>query len=468
METVLAEEAAQLKGENEALREENRKLEGLKGENGELKGDKKSLKLRVKMHESWNHVPSEATGCAKDRRSFRREEERYRAMERSEDPDVAVPKRNPGHRPGKPGVSHRDKPGDNRKSLVAGMCPQCGRTDPGLLSKIPKLIREIVGPALVLTVFLYSITPGSCPDCGIRVLPHSGAIRGTPLGPNAGAAMYSHKAGKSSAIDAGISFGNIRRRKLSNGAISNCTRAIAADIKGEVVEIRSKSVVLEGGDGRPFRSPVRPPPEPPASRHDERDSPLARYGTVRTMSRQLPAVVQILEKSTMEPWSQTDGSRHRIGKKEVQALVHGTPHTTTVSIAENGRRGTLYRHAAGMAYRPMVHDGNKDNMRLRGRQPPELHQSGEEERRMREWTQEVHQTDWVRAIRNVEGVNVDLNEFGTPKHAAPGMLRDLYESAKEAAKEVTKRAGGAIRSACGIDRVFRDPETPGIRNCFAF
>ena len=136
------------------------------------------------------------------------------------------------------------------------------------------------------------------------------------------------------------------------------------------MEIRSKSVVLGGVYGRTFRSTVRPPPEPPANRCDKHDSLLARYGTVWTVSRPLPVMVQILEKSTMDPWSQTDESKHRIGKKEVQTLVHDTPHTTTVSIAEN-RRETLYRHAAGMAYRPMVHDGNTGNMKLRGWQPPE-------------------------------------------------------------------------------------------------
>ena len=92
----------------------------------------------------------------------------------------------------------------------------------------------------------------------------------------------------------------------------------------------------------------------------------------------------------MDPWSQTDESKHRIGKKEVQAFVHGTPHTTTVSIAENRRRGTLYRHAAGMACSPMVHDGNTGGMRFRWWQPQEIHQSGEEkERRMAEWVRKV-------------------------------------------------------------------------------
>ena len=64
----------------------------------------------------------------------------------------------------------------------------------------------------------------------------------------------------------------------------------------------------------------------------------------------------------------------------------------------------------------------------------------------------------MHVIRNVEGVNIDLNEFGTSEHVALNMLKDLYGSAKEVAKEVTKRAGDAIRSACDIDRVLRDPE----------
>ena len=147
-------------------------------------------------------------------------------------------------------------------------------------------------------------------------------------------------------------------------------------------------MVLESSDGRPFRSPVRPPPEQPANGYEECGSLPARYGTVRAMPRPLPVMVQILEKSNMDPRSQTDESGYRIGKEEV--LARDTPHTTTVSIAENGRRETPCRHAAGMAYRPMVHDGNKDNMRLRGWQPQEIRQSDEEkERRMAEWTREV-------------------------------------------------------------------------------
>ena len=124
--TVLAEEAAQLKVENEALREENRKLEELKGENEEMKGDKKSLKHRVKMHESWNHSSSEAIGYA-NRGSFRRKEEGCKAMERGEDPDVAVPKRNPGHQPGKPEC----RTTTSRATTESRLWPACARSVAG-------------------------------------------------------------------------------------------------------------------------------------------------------------------------------------------------------------------------------------------------------------------------------------------------------------------------------------------------
>ena len=180
------------------------------------------------------------------------------------------------------------------------MRTQCGRADLKRLSKMQELVREIVGLARVLPVFQYSITPGMCPDCGIRVLPHTGAIRGTSLGPKAGAIPYSHKSGKRSVTEAGDNFRDVRRRKLSNGAISNCMRDIAADIKGDVTGIRSKSTVLEGGDGGPFHPPFDPQPEPQANGYEEYGSLQARYGTVRTMSRPPPVMVQMLEKPTRD------------------------------------------------------------------------------------------------------------------------------------------------------------------------
>ena len=65
------------------------------------------------------------------------------------------------------------------------------------------------------------------------------------------------------------------------------------------------------------------------------------------------------------------------------------------------------------------------------------------------------QFGWVHAIRNAAGANIDLNGLGTPEHVAPGILRDLYGSAKEVAKETTKRAGGVMPVVSA--GFFRDP-----------
>ena len=189
-------------------------------------------------------------------------------------------------------ASHHGKPDDGRKSFVADMYTQCDRTDLRQLNKMENLILEIVGLARVLSVFLYSITPGMCPDCGVRVLPHAGGHPPKPrLARKAVATMHLYEAGKRSAIEAGNNFRNTHHGKFSNGATSNCMRAIAADIKGEMMWIRSKGVVLEDGDGKPFRSPISPPPEPPADGYEEYDSLPARYGTVWTMSRPLPIMM---------------------------------------------------------------------------------------------------------------------------------------------------------------------------------
>ena len=432
-------------------------VSALREENGRLAREKRELEQRVRMHESWNHAPSEATGYAKDRRRFRREEERHRAAQGREDPDGAAPGRSPGHQPGAPGVSHHDSPGRNRKKFAARMCPQCGRTDLKMLRTIQKLVRNLVEGIPGLVTFLYSIRPGRCPDCGIRVLPHTDAIPGTSFCERLRGTLYELKNEKNSVKGAGRLLGKLSGAVLSAGAISNCASAMAAHTGRDVMEIHSGTIVLGHGAGRPFLCPVRPPPEAPASRHGECDSLLARYGTVWTMSRPLPAMVLLLETSTMDPWSQADETGQRIAGKPVQVLVHETMRTTMISVAENKRRETLYRHASGLAFRPSLHDGYKGNMRLRWWQPPgrRLDTRDRTLRRLGLETEE-HQFDWIHPIRNMEEVAMGAG-LATPEHAALETFRGVYEAAKGAGAEVAERAGGELRSACEIDRVFRMP-----------
>ena len=258
-------------------------------------------------------------------------------MQRVEDPDTAAPVRSPGHQPGWPGVSHHDSPSRNRREFAARICPQCGRTDLKRLRAVQKLVRDLVEGILGLVTFLYSIRPGRCPDCGIRVLPHTDAIPGTSLGGRIRGILYELKNERNTVRGARRLLGKLSGAVLSVGAISNCSSATAANIDRSVMEIRSKAVILWHGAHRPFLCPVRPPPEAPSSRYDY-DSLLARHATVWTMSQSLPAMVQILETATMDPWSGTDEAGQKVGKTSVQVLVHETGRTAMISVAENRRR----------------------------------------------------------------------------------------------------------------------------------
>ena len=91
--------------------------------------------------------------------------------------------------------------------------------------------------------------------------------------------------------------------RISAGAVSNCTSAKVNHMKGSVLEIHSKTVILkhdddddDDDDAKLFYSPLCPPPERTKSIYDY-DAQIAWYGTVWTSFMPLPTMVQILEKS---------------------------------------------------------------------------------------------------------------------------------------------------------------------------
>ena len=146
--------------------------------------------------------------------------------------------------------------------------------------------------------------------------------------------------------------------RISAGAVSNCTSAKVNHMKGSVLEIHSKTVILkhddddddDDDDAKLFYSPLCPPLERPKSIYDY-DAQIARHGTVWTSFMPLPTMVQILEKSTMEPWYRTDESRQQIGKKKVQTLVYDTLNTTMIHVEKDKKRPALYRCSSGMVFR---------------------------------------------------------------------------------------------------------------------
>ena len=116
---MIIDEMVQLNEENHVLRETIKKME-----------------QRIRIHESWNHSPAEATEYARNRRQFRKDAKEHKAKEAQAPHDQM--QRKAGHQQGMPGVSHHDRPCDGKKEFVADMCRQCGRTDLVLDTPIQK------------------------------------------------------------------------------------------------------------------------------------------------------------------------------------------------------------------------------------------------------------------------------------------------------------------------------------------
>ena len=150
----------------------------LSEENHVLRGTIKKMEQRIRIHESWNHSPAEATEYARNQRQFRKDAKEHKAKEAQAPHDQV--QRKAGHQHGMPGISHHDRPPDGKKKFVADMCRQCGRTDlvPG--TPIQKMIRELTEGRMVF--LQYAITCGTCPDCKVTTYPHTDTIPGTSFG----------------------------------------------------------------------------------------------------------------------------------------------------------------------------------------------------------------------------------------------------------------------------------------------
>ena len=432
---VIIDEIEQLNVENRILRETIRKME-----------------QRIRIHESWNHSPAEATEYARNRRQFRKDAKEHKAKEAQVPHDQTRQKA--GHQQGVPGISHHDCPRDGSKEFVADMCRQCGRTDLIPHTPIQKMTRELAEGRMVF--LQYAITCGTCPDCKVITYPHTDTVPGTSFGKKLMAMVTSYKNESVSVKGVTRLIRDMLGVHLSTGAVSNCTGAQVNYLKCKTLEIHSKTVILNHNDTRPFHSPLCPPPEMPKSIYDY-DAQIAQHSTVWTSFMPLPTMVNILEKSTMEPWYRTDESRQQIGKKVVQTLVYDTPNTTMIHVEKDKKRPTLYKCSSGLACRPVVHDGYAGNRKLRYYRPPGSPPDKANDRlRKAAIKYEIHQRCFVHVLRNVEDVAM-RNGVGSIEQSAHEVLLDLYESAKNAASIVRWMVGGDLTSACQIDLVSKTP-----------
>ena len=434
---VIIDEMAQLSEENIVLREIIKKME-----------------QRIKIHESWNHSPAEATEYARNRRQFRKDVKEHKAKEAQAPHDQV--QRKAGRQHGMPGISHHDRPLDGKKEFAADMCRQCGRTDlvPG--TPIQKMVRELTEGRMMF--LQYAITCGTCPDCKVVTYPHTDTIPGTSFGRKLMATLTSCNNESVSVKGIVRLIRDMFGARISAGAVSNCTSAKVNHMKGSVLEIHSKTVILkhDDDDAKLFYSPLCPPLERPESIYDY-DAQIARHGTVWTSFMPLPTMVKILEKSTTEPWYRTDESKQQIGKKKVQTLVYDTLNTTMIHVEKDKKRPALYRCSSGMVFRPTTHDGYTGNRKLRYYRPPDsLPDKANDRLRKAAVKSEIHQRCFVHVLRNVEDVAMKKG-IGSPEQAAHEVLLDLYKSAKNAASIVRWLTGGDLKSACQIDLVSQMP-----------
>ena len=98
------------------------------------------MEQRIRIHESWNHSPAEATEYARNRRQFRKDAKAQGKGGAGHARSWKM-QRKAGHQQGMPGVSHHVN--CDGKEFVADMCRQCGRTDLVLDTSIQKMTREL-------------------------------------------------------------------------------------------------------------------------------------------------------------------------------------------------------------------------------------------------------------------------------------------------------------------------------------
>ena len=216
----------------------------LSEENLVLRGTIKKMEQRIRIHESWNHFPAEATEYARTRRQFRKDAKEHKVKEMQVSHDQV--QRKAGCRQGVPGISHHDSPLDGRKEFTADMCRQCGRTDLVLDAPVQKMVRELTEGRMAF--LQYAITCGICTDCKVVTYPHTDVVPGTSFGKKLMAITASYKNESVSVKGVTRLIRDVFGTHLSAGAASNCTGAKVNHMKGSVLEIHSKTVILKHDD----------------------------------------------------------------------------------------------------------------------------------------------------------------------------------------------------------------------------
>ena len=328
------------------------------------------LERQLAVHQGWDgdapdedqgEEPGKAPGKKDGQPAMTRDEHRlasarFEAARNGGDPDL-ITKKKRGAQSGHRGSSWRERT-EGTVRFHPELCGYCGRADLVIISTIRKRFRDLAEARRSTISLMYVIRVGQCPGCGVRTIPHTDAIPGTSLGPRTRATLQAYERAHNTEDDMVMMLQEIEDADVSAGAVSNCITAMADHIDGDVLSIpHEEPVILDPEDLRGYRSPVAPPSDIPDTEFHRQDALLTQHSNLWTSFQPQPAMVQIVERASMDPYVRTDETGHRVGREGVQASVAETVHTTQIRIIPHRYAVTLRSIWGWMEHPPAMRDG---------------------------------------------------------------------------------------------------------------
>ena len=397
------------------------------------------LERQLAVHQGWDgDAPGEEPGKKDGQPAMTRDEHRlasarFEAAKNGSDPSL-ITKKKRGAQSGHRGVSRRERT-EGTVVFRPELCRYCGRADLVIVRIIRKRFRDLAEARRSTISLMYVIRVGQCPGCDIRTIPHTDAIPGTSLGPRTRATLQAYERAHNTEDDMAMMLREIENADVSAGAVSNCISAMADHIDGDVLAIPyEEPVILDPVDLRGYRSPVAPPSDIPDTEFHRQDALLTQRSNLWTSFQPQPAMVQIVERASMDPYVRTDETGHQVEHDGVQASVAETARTTQISIISHRDAVTLRSIWGWMEHPPAMRDGTTGY----------------------EWHQGILSRCLVHLLRDAEESSME-NELGSPQYDRYQMMRALYQDTKLTCKQAEQLAGGPLRCASQLGIIARIP-----------
>ena len=395
----------------------------------------RDARLRLNVYENPNN-PDRTTIAAKRRRQYRKEVsdmlaegEPVTAQDAAEGGAGGGQPRRRGGQPGSAGSSLGQKP-DRKldRVFVVAACACCGRTDVVQMTPTYKLVEE-ARECSGLRYHMEIETAALCGPCGMITHAATDSIPGTACGPRLRGLIANIHA-KAPAVESIRWILKVNHGiELSTGAISKCTRAMAAHARnGSLLE----RVPQKGGTGEREEEVNKA-----ADAEEEIAELPAPLPGARTGTGSAPYVTRVFEEISMAPYAEIDESTGKKRGKDVSALVLLAPKAALIHVKPGKSKKTMQSVFSDLLRIPMTADMYLAGNSLTG----------------------PVQTCIVHVWRKSEALAA---KYGTdsPEHTYCRMFLEAYRTAVEDADAITEMAGGPDRSACDTGRALRT--VPGL------